>query len=120
MDVLDEFVRQLAGLHEAEKRQSRVDARGDDAGVDLVAVFQHDAVRLGVSPRASLSLFRAAQASAALAGRDYVLPDDIKRLSPFVLVHRIILSPESRLRGRDARQIIDEVVNTVSVPVEQT
>ena len=70
--------------------------------------------------RASLALFRAAQASSALAGRDYVLPDDIKRLAPFVLVHRVILSPESRLRGRDARQIIDEVVNTVSVPVEQT
>ncbi len=83
------------------------------------ATRANDAVRLGVSPRGTLALFRAAQALAALRGRDYVLPDDVKAVSRPVLVHRLILSPEARLRGRDARGIVDEAVATVSVPVEQ-
>lgn len=83
------------------------------------ATRAHEAVALGVSPRGTLALFRASQALAALRGRDYVLPDDIKEVSHAVLVHRLILSPEARLRGRDARQIVDEVLAAVRVPVEQ-
>jgi len=83
------------------------------------ATRTHDAVQLGVSPRGTLALFRAAQARATLRGRDYVLPDDIKAMSRSVLVHRLILSPEARLRGRDARQIVDDVVTATRVPVEQ-
>ena len=58
---------------------------------------------MGASPRGTLALGRAAQALAALRGRDYVLPDDIKELVPATLAHRIILSPEARLRGRTVR-----------------
>ncbi|HET9016403.1 MAG TPA: MoxR family ATPase [Thermomicrobiaceae bacterium] len=83
------------------------------------ATRTHDAVQLGVSPRGTLALFRAAQARATLRGRDYVLPDDVKAVSRPVLVHRLILSPEARLRGRDAHQIVDDVVAAVRVPVEQ-
>lgn len=82
------------------------------------ATRANEAVDLGVSPRGTLALFRAAQALAALRGRDYVLPDDVKAVSRAVLVHRLILSPEARLRGRDAEQIIDAVVGAVEVPVE--
>lgn len=83
------------------------------------ATRQHEAIELGVSPRGTLALFRAAQALAALRGRDFVLPDDVKELVAPVLAHRIILSPEARLRGRDARQLLHEIVDAVSVPVEQ-
>jgi len=79
----------------------------------------HETVRLGVSPRGTLALFRAAQALAAVRGRGYVVPDDIKLLTSAVLAHRIMLSPETRLRGRSAAQIIQSIVSEVSVPVEQ-
>ena len=78
----------------------------------------HEAVELGASPRGTLALGRAAQALAALRGRDYVLPDDIKELVPATLAHRIILSPEARLRGRTVAQLLDEIVAAIPVPVE--
>jgi MoxR-like ATPase len=79
----------------------------------------HETVRLGVSPRGTLALFRASQALAAVRGRGYVVPDDIKLLSSAVLAHRIMLSPETRLRGRSTAQIIQSIVSEVNVPVEQ-
>lgn len=78
----------------------------------------HDAIELGGSPRGTIALGRASQALAALRGRDYVLPDDIKELVVPVLAHRIILSPEARLRGRTVEQCLAEAVATVAVPVE--
>ena len=88
----------------------------------LVAIIRatrkHAALELGASPRASLALFRASRALAAISGRDYVLPDDIKRLAPVVLPHRLILGSQSRLRGRDARGVLDEVLAEVPAPVE--
>jgi MoxR-like ATPase len=87
--------------------------------VDVVqATRRHPAFELGASPRGSLNLFRGARALAAIRGRDYVLPDDIKRLVPFVLAHRCILSSQSRLRGRDAEAVLEEVLESVAVPVE--
>jgi MoxR-like ATPase len=83
------------------------------------ATRTHEAVELGASPRGTLALGRAAQALAALRGRDYVLPDDIKTLIPATLTHRIILSPEARLRGRTVGQLLDEIVATIPVPVEE-
>jgi MoxR-like ATPase len=74
-------------------------------------------VRLGASPRATLALHRAAQAWAAMQGRDFVVPDDIKRLAVPVLAHRLIASLEARLRGRDAAAIIASILETVPVPV---
>ena len=78
----------------------------------------HEAVRLGASPRASLALYHAAQALAALRGRDYVLPDDAKHLAAPVLGHRLILNSQARLRGRSELTVLDEVVSGTAVPVE--
>lgn len=83
------------------------------------ATRAHASVELGASPRGSLHLYRAAQALAALRGRDFVLPDDVKYLTPFVLTHRLIISAQTRLRGRSAEQIVKDVVDSVPVPVEQ-
>lgn len=71
---------------------------------------------LGASPRASIALFRASQAMAALRGRNYVLPDDVKKIVSPVLQHRLILNPESRLRKVTAGQVIEEVVSNIAVP----
>ncbi len=82
------------------------------------ATRANESVELGASPRGTLALGRAAQALAALRGRDYVLPDDIKELVPATLAHRIILSPEARLRGRTVGQLLEEIVASIPVPVE--
>jgi MoxR-like ATPase len=81
------------------------------------ATRQHDAFDLGASPRASLALFRAARAYAAVDGRDYVRPDDIKHLAHAVLAHRLVLSSNTRLRGRTSDDVLDEILSTVPVPV---
>jgi MoxR-like ATPase len=83
------------------------------------ATRAHPAVELGVSPRGTLSLYKTSQALAALRGRDYVIPDDIKHLAPSVLTHRIIIHPQTRLRGRSPEQVITEIVDSVPVPVER-
>ncbi|HEY8446933.1 MAG TPA: MoxR family ATPase [Thermomicrobiales bacterium] len=82
------------------------------------ATRTHEAVALGGSPRASLALFRAAQAFAAIRGREAVLPDDIKALVEPVLGHRLILSPEARLRGRQVPAVLAEIIAETPVPVE--
>ena len=85
--------------------------------VDLVGrTRQSGDVYLGASPRGSLSLFRASQARAALQGRDFVLPDDIKALAISVLGHRIIVSPAARLRELSADRIVQEVIYNAPVP----
>jgi MoxR-like ATPase len=87
--------------------------------VQLTRATRGDAdVRLGASPRATLALHRASQAWAALQGRDFVVPDDVKYLAVPVLAHRLIASLEARLRGRDAATIIDGILESVPVPVE--
>ena len=88
----------------------------------IVALTQatraHAAVELGASPRATLALFRAARAHAAVRGRDYVMPDDVKALAVAALSHRITLSSQSRLRGRDAEGLVRELLDELPVPVE--
>jgi MoxR-like ATPase len=79
---------------------------------------QHPSVELGASPRGSLALYRACQALAAVRGREFVLPDDAKALAPAVLTHRLITSPQARLRGRDKEQIVQEIVASIPAPVE--
>jgi MoxR-like ATPase len=76
----------------------------------------HEDLSLGGSPRASLALFRTSQALAALRGRKFVLPDDVKRVAGPVLTHRVILKPESRLRKLTAEHVIEEVVAEIAVP----
>ena len=77
----------------------------------------HDDIQLGGSPRASIALFRTAQALAAIAGRNFVLPDDVKRMVQPVLAHRLILRPESRLRKVTPAALLHEIVGDVRVPV---
>ena len=83
------------------------------------ATRQHAAVELGASPRAMLALYNAAQALAAIRGRAFVIPDDVKYLVTPVLIHRIIPKSESRLRGQKAEQTLKEIVGSVDVPVEE-
>jgi MoxR-like ATPase len=83
------------------------------------ATRQHPSVELGASPRAMLALYNAAQALAAIRGRAYVTPDDIKYLMTPVLIHRIIPKSESRLRGQKAEQTLKEISDSVAVPVEE-
>lgn len=82
------------------------------------ATRHHEAVELGASPRAMLALYNAAQALAAVRGRAYITPDDVKYLAAPVLVHRIIPKSESRLRGQKAEQTLQEIMSSVAVPVE--
>ncbi len=82
------------------------------------ATRAHASVELGASPRATLALFRASRALAAVRGRDYVLPDDVKQLAPHVFGHRIMLSSQSRLRGRDAESLVRDLLDELPVPVE--
>jgi MoxR-like ATPase len=81
------------------------------------ATREHAAFDLGASPRASLALFRVSRALAAMDGRDYVRPDDVKRLAQPVLSHRLMLSSQTRLRGRTAGDVLDEILHEVAVPV---
>ena len=84
------------------------------------ATRRHEAIELGASPRATLALYRTSQALAAIGGRGYVLPDDVKRMAGPTLSHRIMLSARTRLRGRDSSAILEDVLNGVAVPVEST
>ncbi len=97
------------------------DIRVDDKVRQYLMQIVHDTrdhadLSLGGSPRASLALFRTSQALAALRGRKYVLPDDVKRVAGPVLNHRVILKPESRLRKLTAERIVEEVVAEIAVP----
>ena len=107
---------EIRAVH-AVARDIWVDPQLKRYAVQLVAATRsHDAVYLGASPRGSLALFRCAQASALLAGRDYVIPDDMKLLAHAALGHRVILSPSAQVRNQDARSVIDDVLERVPVP----
>jgi MoxR-like ATPase len=81
------------------------------------ATRSHPDLALGASPRGSLALYRASQAWAALHGRDYVLPDDVKRLAPLALAHRCLVHPESALRGRTANAVIADLLQQVPLDI---
>ena len=80
------------------------------------ATRKHPDVYLGASPRGSLALYKTAQARAAISGRDYVIPDDIKALAESALPHRLIISPAARLKNVDPRLVVDELTHSVAVP----
>lgn len=101
------------------RQQVRVEASVRNYIVRIVhATRGHAAVELGASPRGSLALYQASQALAAIRGRDFVLPDDVKSLAPHVLTHRLILSSQMKLRGRTPEQIVQEIVAATPAPVE--
>lgn len=84
----------------------------------VAATRQHGDVHVGGSPRASLALYKASQALAAIRGRDHVLPDDVKYLFEPVLLHRLIIKPESELRGKTAKAILQEILNQTAIPMQ--
>jgi MoxR-like ATPase len=81
------------------------------------ATRDHPALALGASPRGSLALFRTAQARAALQGRDYVIPDDVKHMAVDCLAHRMLMNPENILSGDTTTDIIQELLNQVEIPL---
>jgi len=86
--------------------------------VKLIAATRgHPDLALGASPRASLALFKAAQALAAIRGRDHVIPDDIQTLVPSILTHRLLISPEAELRGRTPHSILDDLLEKVPLEI---
>jgi MoxR-like ATPase len=92
----------------------------EDYILDLTRASRLDpAIALGVSPRGSLALYHTSQALAAIRGRDYVIPDDVKYLALPVLAHRLILSPDARLRGRSPKEVLQGLMEKVTVPVEE-
>jgi MoxR-like ATPase len=124
-DPLEELAPVVAAselsVMQKECREVHVAADVEDYIIRLVhATRKHAAVELGASPRAMLALYNAAQALAAIRGRAFVTPDDIKYLVTPVLIHRIIPKSESRLRGQKAEQTLKEIVDSVYVPVEET
>ena len=93
---------------------------GDEAREYIVGLVEatrrHDDVALGASPRGSIALFSAARAWAALVGRDYVAPDDVKALAEPTLAHRLIVNPAARMNGADNRTIVTDLLHAVPVP----
>jgi MoxR-like ATPase len=85
----------------------------------IAATRTHSQLRLGASPRASLSLQHAAQARAAMADRDYVIPDDIKEMANPVLAHRVVIESSAGLRGRTRDNVISEILGSIKVPIER-
>ena len=83
----------------------------------VAATRQHPDLALGGSPRASLALYKTAQALAAIRGRDHVIPDDIKYLLQPVLAHRLILKPESELRGRSTAKLLDDILRDTPLDI---
>jgi MoxR-like ATPase len=109
-DVLKALIEQV--------RDIRVEQSVQHYMVALVrATRQHTDVALGASPRAALALYRAAQAWAAIHGSAFVTPDDVKFIATRVLTHRILISPQMRVRGRTAEDVINVILESVPVPV---
>jgi MoxR-like ATPase len=108
---------ELLALQEVA-RNVHVDPRVQRYIVELVSeTRKHPQVEVGASPRGSLGLIHAAQAHAALQGRSFVLPDDVKKLAVSVLAHRMVLSPEARARGISDSEVVADLLNRVPVPV---
>ncbi len=123
-DALDDLQPVLDNAALLEMQRAVQQVRVEDSIREYIVLIaratrMHNAIELGVSPRGTLYLYHAAQAYAATQGRDYVLPDDVKYLAPYVLTHRLILSAQTRLRGRTTQDLIQEIVNAVPAPVEK-
>jgi MoxR-like ATPase len=109
---LPELSRQVGQIH--------VDDSLEDYILALVrATRQHPDLSLGASPRGSLALFKASQALAAVKGRNYVIPDDVKTLAPLTLAHRLILRPESQLRGHTVKTVLADILEQTQLKLEE-
>lgn len=113
----------VADVAHINAMQERViDVHVDEAVADYIVTItrstrEHNAVFLGASPRATLALLQACKAYAFVAGRDYVIPDDVKTLAPYVLGHRMILQSEARMEGQTVNSVLDSIFKQVRVPV---
>ncbi|HEV2108321.1 MAG TPA: MoxR family ATPase, partial [Thermomicrobiales bacterium] len=83
------------------------------------ATRHHGDVYLGASPRGSLALYNTARAWAAMSGRDFVIPDDVKLLAEAALAHRVIVNPSARLKNRDGRTVVRDLIRQLPVPGAQ-
>jgi MoxR-like ATPase len=112
-EAITDLIAQVREIHVAEAVQDYI--------VTIIRETRnHHEIDLGASPRATLALYRTAQARAAIHSRDFVLPDDVKYLAPFILTHRIHIDPQTRLRGRRPEDVVSDLVDTIPVPVEET
>lgn len=108
---------QTLGDLQAATRAMHVDRNVANYIVELVQTSrQEPRLKLGISPRGSLMMFRAAQASALAAGRDFVLPDDVQKLAPYVLPHRIVLTSKAKYGSETREQIVADLLQRVEVP----
>jgi len=128
--ILDsqQYVHPLAGVEQVVTVDELVGAQNALKGVyvdvlvkryivDIVTqTRRHPDIYLGASPRGSLSLYRTSQAQAAMAGRDYVIPDDVKSLTVPTLAHRLIVSPSARLKDVSGESVLREILGNVPVP----
>jgi MoxR-like ATPase len=118
---LDE-IRPVAGPQDIERAREEVDTTtvSDEVAAYVVAVVRHTralpSVSLGASPRSAVHLLTAAKAAARMARRDFVVPDDVKRMAPPALAHRLVLSPEAELERFSARDAIENALGAVPVP----
>jgi MoxR-like ATPase len=106
-------------LHELREELGTVLIRNEliEYLVDLIrATRRHESVLVGAGPRATQSLLMASRASAALSGRDFVTPDDIKNMAPPVLEHRLILRPEFEIEGLSVTEVIQQIMQQIAVP----
>lgn len=119
LDELEPVIQPEAFMElQTARKQIRISEPVSAYLTDIVrATRDHAALQYGASPRSSIGLMRAAQALAALSGRTYILPDDVKQLVMPVLSHRLILNEAERLRGTDTHQVIEEIVGRTAVPV---
>ncbi|WP_404447407.1 MoxR family ATPase [Sutcliffiella horikoshii] len=102
-------------------KEVHVDVTVKEYIVDLVnRTRTHQSVYLGASPRGSVALMKASQAYAFIHGRDYVVPDDIQYLAPYVLPHRIILKSEAKFEGMTAEQVVKKVIDRTPIPVQRS
>lgn len=102
-----------------ERRKVRVEESVRDYVVRVARATRKNVdIKLGASPRATLALYQSAQAWAAIHRRDYVIPDDVKTMAPHVFSHRLMISPQAQLRGRNPHELIADIVAAVPVPVE--
>ena len=109
-------------LLEMQKQAAAVRAGGDITTyiIRLVQATRSNAdLRLGASPRASIALLKGAKAWAAMSGRDYVVPDDVKTLAPYILTHRVVLTGEAAFAGRTEEMIISEILRNTPVPPDR-
>ncbi|MGD6993653.1 AAA family ATPase [Sutcliffiella horikoshii] len=125
---LDEPIKQMTSLYSKEEvlelqeqvKQVKVSSVVEDYILEIVHMTRnHEEIELGVSPRGTLALMRAAQGSAFVNGREYVTPEDVKKMAPYVLSHRLVLTMEGSLKKTN-QQVVTEVLARVVVPVEAT